>query len=134
MVQENDNIDFGEVDPEATEKFLAVFQSVGGHLAQHYELLTLNKVDSSDLNLAVKSSPAKVYFYTEKSVTDGKKRLYFSPDPTSTAYKLLGVAVSDAGNGEKSIDLSLETFKGVKGSIYTTLSEAGVKDLQENFA
>ncbi|MCW1057116.1 hypothetical protein OJ928_11480, partial [Streptococcus anginosus] len=36
LVQENDNIDFGEVDPEATEKFLAVFQSVGGHLAQHY--------------------------------------------------------------------------------------------------
>ena len=64
LVQENDNIDFGEVDPEATEKFLAVFQSVGGHLAQHYELLTLNMVDSSDLNLAVKSSPAKVYFYT----------------------------------------------------------------------
>lgn len=134
LVQENDNIDFGEVDPEATEKFLSVFQSVGGHLAQHYELLTLNEVDSSDLNLAVKSFPAKVYFYTEKSVTDGKKRLYFSPDPTSTAYKLLGVAVSDGSNGEKSVELSLETFKGVKYSIYTTLSEAGVKDLQENFA
>lgn len=131
-VQDGDT-DFGEVDPKATEKFLEVYQSMGGHIAEHYELLTLNKVDSGDLNLSVKEFPAKVYIYTEKSATDGKKRIYFSPDPTSTAYKLLGVAVSDASDGNKSIDLSLEDANGVQGSIYTTLSEEGVEDLQNNF-
>lgn len=133
LVQESDQIDFGEVTPEATEKFLAVFQSMGGHLAQHYELLTLNKVDSSDLNLAVKSSPAKVYLYTENSAYDGKKRLFFSPDPTSTAYKLLGVAVSNDPSGDKGVDLSLEDSKGVKSSVYTTLTSDALADLQANF-
>jgi hypothetical protein len=135
LVQENAaNIDFGEVDPDKAKKFLDIYQRMGGHIADHYELLTLNKVDSNDLNLDVKTNPAQVYVYTETSVNDGKKRIYFSPDPTSTPYKLLGLALSDAANGEKSVDISLEDSKGIKGSVYTILSEASVKDLQDNFA
>lgn len=126
--------DFGDVDPAAAEKFLAVFHEVGGHVTTKCHYIEINEDDMTDLKLQSKEMPAHFYFYVEE-IEPGKKRIFFSPDPNSTAYELIDlVEVNGHAEGDlHRINMTLRTEQGQTFSIYTALSDAEVADVIANY-
>jgi hypothetical protein len=126
--------DFGDVEPAATGKFLAIFHKVGGHVTTKCHYIELNEDDMNDLKLHSKEMPAHFYFYVEEVEPD-TKRIFFSPDPTSTAYELIDlVEVNGSAEGDlHRINMTLSNDHGKTFSIYTALSDAEVADLMANY-